>query len=298
MKANLEQRSGKALLLTESIEAFKKYMETMDRSKETIRGYSMEMAVFNRFLEKKNNGPVYLTEVNEQDMEDYLLHLKIKGDAPASRSRSLYILRSFYNFCYKKDLVLKNLGVKLEPIKVPQKERCYLTEEEVNELLTAIDNPIIHVVVQTLFMTGMRISEALNLTLQDVDMEKKVILVREGKGKKSRIIPISKKLHFHLVNYLSNVRPKVENNRFFATKKTGSLSDQHVNGIIRGATEKLGWNKNVTCHILRHSFASNLIKHDVNLVKVQKLLGHSSLKTTSIYTHSNLEELAKAVNIL
>uniref|UniRef100_UPI0012FD104B tyrosine-type recombinase/integrase n=2 Tax=Bacillati TaxID=1783272 RepID=UPI0012FD104B len=91
---------------------------------------------------------------------------------------------------------------------------------------------------------------------------------------------------------------ETESPLFFCTKKTGKLSPVYVNRIISQAVNELGWKKKVTAHILRHSFASRLVKKDVNLVQIQKLLGHSSLNVTSIYTHTDLEQLSEAINTL
>jgi site-specific recombinase XerD len=91
---------------------------------------------------------------------------------------------------------------------------------------------------------------------------------------------------------------RVTSDYFFATKNSGSLSKTTVAKVFRDTNQALEWNKNVTAHILRHSFASKLVKNDVHLVKISKLLGHSSLKTTSIYVHSNMDDLKDAVNTL
>lgn len=286
------------MLCKETIELFRKYLLTVDRSKETIRGYLVELTCWLRFLEQRHNGPVYLEEITVEDVEAYLLHLKEQGHAPASRSRVVYIIKSFYNFCVKKDLLEKNLGLKLEAVPVPQKERESLTLEEVNELLQAIEHPLLHLVVLTLAYTGLRISECLNLTLKDVDLNTKIMTVRNTKTKKDRRIPIHHDLLPLLKQYVESWREGEKSPYFFATKKTGRLSDVYVNRALHEATRKLGWQKQVTCHILRHTFATNLIRSKVDIVRVQKLLGHSKLATTGIYTHAAIDELAEAVNAL
>lgn len=186
----------------------------------------------------------------------------------------------------------------MENIKFQQKERNYLTYEEVMELIEAIDHPLIKYIVETLFYTGMRVSECLNLKLEDVDISNNVIHVIEGKGGKNRDIPISKKLNERLTDYLCSYRCNIESDYFFSTQVSGSVTPRYVNYVISNTVKKLGWNKKVSAHTLRHSFASNLVKHNVSLVKIQKLLGHSNLKVTSIYTHSSIDELKDAVNLL
>lgn len=171
-----------------------------------------------------------------------------------------------------------------------------MSEEEVSQFVAAIQHRLIQLAVQTLYFTGMRISECLHLQVADVDLEGNVIYVVNGKGSKDRKIPINSKLKELLIDYKDNWR--VESEFFFATRISGTLSVTSVARVLRETTEALGWKKKVTAHILRHSFASKLVKNNVHLVKISKLLGHSSLKTTSIYVHSNLEDLQDAVNTM
>ncbi|WP_419877953.1 tyrosine-type recombinase/integrase [Brevibacillus centrosporus] len=285
-------------LLTDIAEKFLQHMRAIERSPETISGYTKDLMAFIRFLEKKYNGAVYIREVIVGDLEAFLEQLQKQGQAPASRSRRLYTLRSFFAYAYKKEFVSRNIALSVDPPKLQQKERMYLSEGEVMQLVGAIEHPLIQIVVLTLYHTGLRISECLDLTLHTVDLDKQRIHVVAGKGNKDRTVPISDKLLPVLVDYVQHQRPNVESDYFFATSKTGMLSPVYVNRVLGETVEKLGWKKKVTAHILRHSFASQLVKKEVNLVKIQKLLGHSSLKVTSIYTHSNMEELSEAVNVL
>lgn len=285
------------MLLHDAINEFKRYLTITSRSLETISSYSSDLSSFEHFMEDKYNGPVYLDEIESIDIEDYLYYLKNKNLQNSTRSRNLYTLRSFWNFSFKNKLCSWNVAISIEPIKTQQKERTYLTKNEVVILMESIEHPLIKLVVQTLFYTGMRISECLNLKLSDVDLENKIIHVINGKGSKDRDIPINENLIPFLKEYL-NTRPDISSNYFFITKKTGHLSAVYVNRIIDDTVKKLGWKKHVSAHILRHSFASNLIKNGVNLVYVQKLLGHSNLKVTSVYTHANLEDLNTSINVL
>lgn len=285
------------MLFSEAIERFHKYQTTIERSPQTIRGYNEDLTLFSRYLQGKYNCPMYLEDITKQDVEDYLLLLRDeKGYQPASRKRILGSVRSFFNYAYRSEWCEKNVTATLEPIKCPQKERHFLTEDEVNQFVSAIQHQLIRLVVQTLYFTGMRISECLNLKIGDVDLEANVIHVVKGKGSKDRKIPINPKLKELLIDYGKNWR--VESEYFFATRISGTLSVTSVARVLRETTEALGWKKKVTAHILRHSFASKLVKNNVHLVKISKLLGHSSLKTTSIYVHSNLEDLQDAVNTL
>lgn len=287
------------MLLRIAVQNFLHYLSSIDRSDETISGYQKDLTFFMRFLEDKYNCESYIEELTASDIEEYLYYLKEeRGYAPNSRLRNLHTLRSFFNYAYKKELVTRNIALSVEKINVQHKERVYLSEEEVEQLVRAIDHDLIRLVVQVLFLTGLRISECLNLTIDDVDLERKVIHVIAGKGNKDRLIPISNRLYPLLQDYVEHKRPITGSLLFFCTKKTGMLSPVYVNRGLAEAVKALGWKKKVTAHILRHSFASQLVKKDVNLVQIQRLLGHSSLKVTSVYTHTDLNQLTDAVNTL
>lgn len=286
------------MLLHNVIKDFIQYLNVTNKSKETIKSYTSDLAAFESFLEKKYNCPSYLKEIQVSDIEDYLYELKVRSLTTASRSRNLYTLRSLWNFAYKNKLCDWNIALSVEPIKIKRKERTFLSLEEVTTLIEAIDHPLIEIVVQTLFYTGMRISECLNLQVKDVDLNNNIVHIINGKGGKDRNIPINKHLAPLLKNYINNYHSDIDSDYFFATEKSGHLSAPYVNRIIADTVTRLGWKKHVSAHILRHSFASTLIKNGVNLVYVQKLLGHSNLKVTSIYTHANMEDLDKSINLL
>lgn len=282
--------------MREGIVLFKKHLIINERSTETLRAYMIELQNFTQYYENQYNGPVYLDEITVRDIEEYLHELKIRGSHASRRSRMVYILRSFYNFATRQELVSNNVAARVDSVKVQQLERTFLSDEEFEKLVAVITHDLVRVLIYTLFMTGLRIKEALDLTLQDVDFAAKVIRVKHGKGNKSRIIPISDRLLPLLRQYVDVGRPKCSSSNFFATKVSGQLSASMVNKTLKQAVAQLGWTKNVTCHVLRHSFASHLVRNNVNIVRVQKLLGHASLKTTSIYTHATMDELSEAVN--
>lgn len=286
------------MLFITALDLFHSNLKSLGRSPNTIYRYITDLTTFYRYQEQIQNGPAYLEDINSLDLETFLYSLQQQGIAPNSRSRFLYTFRSFYKFAYKRELVPRDISQALDVIKLPTKERTYLNQRELEELIAAIQHRLIRLVVIFLAHTGLRISECLHLTLNDVDLAAGIIHVRQGKGGKDRNVPINEKLVPLLRDYLHNWRDAYGSNLFFATKKTGSLSNVYVNSIIRQAVKKLGWSKHVSAHTLRHSFASNLICKKVGVVEVQKLLGHSSLTVTSIYTHTDLDQLQAAVNVL
>ncbi|MBG9541802.1 recombinase [Cytobacillus firmus] len=287
------------MLWNEGKKQFLNYLSSIERSQETIIGYGKDLKMLGEFLANSYNGEVFVEDVTTDDIENYLVWLKeVRNYQPKSRQRHLHTFRSFFSHAYKKEWVERDVALAVENIKAPQKERTFMEKEEVEELIEAIEHPLIQTVCTTLYLTGLRISECLNLTVDNVNLRKREILIIAGKGNKDRRIPISERLFPVLDEYLKYKRVNTSSQKFFATKKTGMLSAQYVNRVLSDTTKKLGWKKKVTAHIFRHTFASQLVKKEVNLVQIQKLLGHSSLKVTSVYTHTNMEQMAEAVNAL
>jgi len=286
------------MLFSETAEKFYDYMASIERSPRTIELYTMDLGYIRRFLEERKNGPVYIEDITQEDLEAFMRNVKeVKQYSANTRSNYFYTLRSLYAFAYKKGLVERNIAASMDFMRMPKKERTYLTKKEVEATIDCIHSPLIGLIARFLFNTGLRISECLNLTLDDVDFEKRSIHVRQGKGRKDRMVPINNTIYGLLLDYRENWRDAYGSDFFFATRKSGSISYSYVNGTIRNAAKKAGIKKPVSCHILRHSFASALVEKNVNLVQIQKLLGHESLAVTSIYTHTNMEALSEAVNM-
>jgi integrase/recombinase XerD len=286
-------------MLKDIIDNFINYLRITNKSEETITAYKKELKYFLDFAQTKLNCMIFIEDITLNLLEEYIAYMKQdKGLKPATINRAIHALRSFYGYAVKRDIYHKNIAALLEPLKLQQKERSYLKEYELELLLGVIKNQLVYILISTLYYTGLRIAECLNLKLKDVDMRNKLIHVVGGKGNKDRVVPISDKLFKQLSLYLSDVRPECSSDRFFASQTSGKVSREYVNRCLKKASTEAEINKHVTCHILRHSFASNLVSKNVNIVNVQKLLGHSSLKVTSIYTHTNLKELEKSVNML
>lgn len=196
------------MLLNNTVEEFIKYLTITSKSNETIKAYESDLKSFCSFMESKCNCGVYMNEIEMTDIENYLFYLKNKNLQASSRSRNLYTLRSFFNFAYKNKYCNWNTALSIEPIKFQRKERTFLSEEEVMELVSAIDHPVVSVIVTTLFYTGLRISECVHLKVKDVDFQNNIVHVIGGKGNKDRDIPINKNLYPILKSYLENVRVK------------------------------------------------------------------------------------------
>lgn len=283
------------MLFSEAVEKFLKNLDMCNKSNETITGYKKELGYFMKFWEEKYNYPPELDDVTDLHIEEYLQYKKGRKMATSSIARALNILRSFYKFLCKKRLYTINAAYYVDSVKVTKKPRQFLTEEEFKKVLESTDNKLMRCIFYVIFHSGLRISELTNLKLEDVDLDNKVMHIL-GKGEKYRDIPISDKLYSVLIEYLNN--REVEGDYFFATKKTGSVSNQYINRCLKDAVKKAGIKKEISCHSLRHSFGSNLLAKGANIQDVRELLGHSDIKVTSVYLHSIPQSLKKSVNLL
>ncbi len=287
------------MLFSEAIEQFLSYLHTVDRSPQTLRGYRNHLSAFARYMERTYNVPPYVEDITETDLVTYMHYLKqARQQKPSSRARAQNAFRSFYRHAVKQGWATLDLAQTLPPIRVHPQERVYLTEEEVMTLIDHLDTRLLKLVTFFLYRTGLRISECLALTLDAVDLAEGIVYVKQGKGNKDRIVPLASDIRELLQQYVTSWRPSVNSTRFFVTHRTGSLSVSRVNQALSLTANRLGWKKNVSSHILRHSFASRLLQQGASLVAVQKLLGHSSLEVTGIYTHVARADLIRAVGTL
>lgn len=288
------------MLANQAILLFTESLIAKDRSFKTVLGYQSDLRHFARFYEQKYNGPWYVEDTTTQDLEEFLTQMKDQRHLhPATRNRLLYGLKSFFRFLERQKICSTNVAYGLEPAHYNKPERAHLEEKEIQDFIAHIDHPLVHVVAITLTYTGLRISECVHLRIQDVNFSKHTLGVHAGKGNKDRTLPLSDKLYPVLQRYVQEHRPGADpEERFFATQASGQLSATLVNRVFHQTSEQMRLQKPVTAHVFRHSFATHLVQRGVNLVQIQKLLGHSSLAVTSVYTHATLEDLTQAVNQL
>ncbi|EZH66283.1 hypothetical protein DH09_10120 [Bacillaceae bacterium JMAK1] len=281
------------------MDSFEAHMASKDRSIKTIEGYRSDLKMIKSYFSEKFNGQVYVDDISTSDVEGYLLMLKnVKQYKAGSRNRHLNTMKSFYKFCCQEGWVQKNPVASIEKVKGQQKEKDILEIDEVELFVNTIDHPLIKVVTQFMYYTGLRISECLSLQIEDVDLEKRQVHVIAGKGNKNRIVPINQQLKVILTNYLSKLRPKTASAYFFASKRSGKFSTPYVNRVLDRTRVELGWTKKISSHSLRHSFASHLARKGVNIVDISKMMGHADLKTTSVYMHVNHKDLLDSVDQL
>lgn len=272
-------------------------LQRQEKSLGTIKEYQKDLKMFLTYLTQQRQRPI--EQVLEGDLVAYLDYLiKERHYLPSSRNRQMNTLRSFFKYCKRVGILKENPAEYLELIEVVKTECISLVSEEVDELVKAVDHPLIKLVILTLFFTGARINECLSLEVRDIDFDQKTLFIRNGKGNKFRLMPLHRDLEKLLKKYIEGWRVSSDSNKLFLTERSGGLSAVYVNRVLKETVEKLKWDKKVTCHVFRHSFASILVNNSANILAVQQLLGHVSLNTTSGYLHIQQQTVEETIQKL
>jgi site-specific recombinase XerD len=269
----------------------------------TLSGYTHDLMKFTSFLLSKYGKEPLVNEINTSDIRDFLAYLQLKQQ---SRSHAIFrkisCLRTFFAFLLKENYIKTNPTDTIQSPKLAKKLPIYLTPDELKKLLAAPDikDPmgIRDLAILTLFSyTGMRLSELVNLNIKDVNLKDHFVRVM-GKGSKERIIPLITPVIKVLGEYL-DIRPMIDNDAFFLSKLKKRISPRMVQVLVNKYRIIAGISQEkFSPHKLRHTFATMLHGKDVDLIDIQALLGHSSVATTQIYTHTNPKRLQKAVDKL
>lgn len=271
------------------IEKFIRYLEIeKNYSKHTIVNYRIDLEDFRGFL---NVTP--LEKVDYLVLRKYLALLKEKRMGSRSISRKLSSLRSFFKFLVREGYLKINPTVSLFSPKLEKHLPSFLTEEEMSRLIDAAECKDTlgyrdKAILETFYSTGIRISELVHLSLDDVDFISGIVKVL-GKGRKERIVPIGDKAVTALRAYLEHREAHSE--ALFLNHRGGRITDRGVRNIVKKYLGIAGTRSGISPHTLRHSFATHLLNRGADLRSVQELLGHVNLSTTQIYTHLTTERL-------
>ncbi len=244
---------------------------------------------------------IYITEfldfcgdpkkTNKEKIGSFLANKKIKG----ASTNTILLIYSCLKFFFERILDSKII----DSLPSPKKEKylpSVLNKKEVETLINNIKNKRNRLIVSFIYSSGARVSEVVNLKIQDINFKEKTGLIRAGKGKKDRIIILSRDWLKEYKKLLD--KRKIQSEFLFAKKNGSPLSTDTIQNIIKKAKEESGIRKKVTPHTLRHSFATHMLEKGENIRNIQELLGHSNLNTTQIYTHVSTEQLKKIENPL
>lgn len=285
----------------QTYQSFLEYTDAKGHSPLTVSSYRQDMRRFKGFLLQGGLSTLVET-IDAKVIRSYTVWLKKKNYAPATIKRKIDSLSSFCNYLESEDLILKNPMRKVDRVKIGLRFPKFLIEEEILRLLRAVDTYNIstrlrdQAIIRVFLFVGLRRSELMALVWSDIDFSKGTIKVL-GKGNKERILPLNEEPKNALWNYLQSRLP-LSNPSVFLNRYKNRLHANCLSRMLRKLRKKAGISKNVTPHVLRHSFATRLIEKNADIVCVQQLLGHADISTTQIYTHTTPKRLAAAVDLL
>lgn len=243
----------------------------------------------------------YSKDIINTKYEDIIKYLKtINNLNNRSIAHHITVINSLYLFLIREEIIKDNPCENIVSPKIPKKLPNYLSEEEVDKLLDVNLNIIYDyrnkAMLELLYATGLRVSELLNLTIESIDLSNDFLRVM-GKGSKERMVPIGdiaiKYLKIYLQEYRPSLLKKGLNDYLFISNAGTKMTRQGFFKIIKKECLKDNIKKDVSPHVLRHSFATHLLAHGADLRIIQELLGHSDISTTQIYTHVINEKIKK-----
>jgi integrase/recombinase XerD len=221
-----------------------------------------------------------LSKINERQVRKYLLYLiESKGYAKSTFNIDLSAIK----FLYRRTLSREWNLLQLKGTKKSKKLPIVLSRDEVWSLLDQVQRPLPRMCLTLMYTCGMRVSEAVNLRLDDIDGKRMVIWVRNAKGYKDRSVPLPIQTLTQLRIYWLKYKPKIF--LFPSKKSTVPVTTNCVQRCLKATVRQSKIQKNVSCHTLRHSYATHLVEAGVHLRVIQALLGHKSITTTFIYMH-------------
>jgi len=250
-------------------------------SRNTIKAYNFHLEKFFTFINKTPE------DVTSDDARAFLAHLVDDENSQRVSIKSMALAKASIRFLFKE--VLRKTVDLPEGIQIPKKIPVVLSKEEVTKLIDSAENKKHKLMIEFLYSSGLRVSEAVKIKSGDLELDAGIGWVRSGKGSKDRFFLISKKLKPKLELQMKNLKPSEP----LFLGRTGTLTVRAVQSIISKASEKAGLRKNVSPHTLRHSFATHLLENGVDIRKIQELLGHADLSTTQRYTQVSAAELKK-----
>lgn len=270
-------------------------------SPRTVQSYGMDLNEFEAYL-RRTDAELTLETVDADNVRNWTMEMMEGGQKETSVNRRLSALRSFYRYLLRKGVVEVS---PMQTVRGPKKKKplpMFLREEEMNRLLDETDfgegfeGERDRLIIEMFYETGMRRAELVGLNEADVDFYRGQIKVT-GKRNKQRLIPFGEELGSALRVYMEEKAqevPEAEDGALFVQKSGRRVTDAWVYTMVKRNLSRVTTIKKRSPHVLRHTFATTMLNHDAEIEAVKELLGHESVSTTEIYTHTTFEELKNA----
>ena len=273
-------------------------------SNHSIEAYLNDIKKLTDFLKSRGNDSLKYSEVDIDVINDFIEYLYKLGISSYTQARIISGIKSFFNYLVYEEKILANPTELIESPKLNKKLPDTLNINEIDKILNSIDLSTYEgtrnrAIIETLYSCGLRVSELINITIQNLYLDVGFIKVI-GKGSKERLVPIGSSAIKHINVYLKNYRKSfkvIDGNEgfLFLNRRGKKLSRNMIFIIVKQLSIKNNIEKNISPHTFRHSFATHLIEGGADLRAVQDMLGHESITTTEIYTHLNKEYLREVV---
>lgn len=256
-----------------AIQQFAQRLKVQRYAPNTQQAYLSNLTVFLSFFQKDPK------DIQVAEIESFINHKVLVDKISTSHQKALVgAIKKFYELVYQQNLQLSFLYPKRKVHDLPR----FFSKKEVKEILDATENLKHKAILSTIYACGLRLNELLNLKLTDIKSEEKLVLIRQAKGNKDRVVQLPEKLLLLLRTYFVEYKPQVF---LFEGQFGGQYSARSVQQILKNAMRKANIKSNGSVHTLRHSYATHLLNAGIDVRMVQELLGHQSIKTTQIYTH-------------
>lgn len=271
-------------MINKEIESYLEYLKYEKRlSDNTYNAYKSDLYNFYKFVNTD------LKQIKKEDIQNFLYSINLSSH---TKSHYLTVIKSFYDFLISETIISNNPSLSIKSPKLEKKIPNFLSIEEIDNLLDIpLKNPLDYrnkAMLEVLYASGLRISELINLTINNIDYEEEIIRIY-GKGKKERIVPINNIALKYLKIWIEEKRYLILKNKtsdyIFLNTFGNKMTRQGFFKILKKRKEEIGLNKDLSPHTLRHSFATHLLNNGADIRVIQELLGHENLVTTEIYAH-------------
>ncbi len=289
---------SKKMEINEALEKYILYLVgEKGLSKNTISNYKEDLDLFFLHFDDIKD----TSSLDDSLLEEYAIYQGERGLTSSSIARRLSSLKNFFLFLDKEKIA----NINISRLDLPKKQRKLpevLSTEEISSLLSSIDTSKKEgsrdlAMLLTMYSSGLRVSELLDLKIEDISFNKRIILVRSGKGNKQRSVPINQDCLDVILNYIDTSRKEFPNSKkspyLFLNKFGNPMSRNYFFVLVKEYAALAGINKNIHPHTLRHSFATSLLENGINIVALKDMLGHSHLETTQIYTKVSTKKAFK-----
>ncbi|UPQ77600.1 MULTISPECIES: tyrosine-type recombinase/integrase [Chryseobacterium] len=282
------------------LDKFLEYLELEKRySPHTITSYRKDLEDFCRFY-LKTEASEDISKADKKIIRNFIVELSENRIAKRSINRKLSSLRSFYLFLLKIGDIEVSPTENISSLKFYPEKQIPMSEQEMQNLsdqvFTHVQDLLEKCILEVLYQTGIRKSELCGMTFENVNLDAGEIKI-VGKGNKQRVIPISENLAAVLKSYVQIRKPATEfKSYFFVNRKGKKLTEKFVYLVVNKYLSLITTKEKRSPHILRHSFATHVLDNGAEISKVKKILGHSSLASTQVYTNANIEQLKKVFN--